>query len=263
MLKRELKSNLKSFIIWTLVCVILFFVAFIIYPSIIDTEKADMLNEMMQAFPPEMLKMFNMDISDINNVFGWFKTEGYMFLVLIVGFYSSILGGTILVKEESDKTIEFLYSKPISRNKIIASKIICSLIYIISMILLITLFNYIGMSISGDFEFKSFILLSISPLFIALPLYSIILFISTFFNKTKKTTGISLGITFIFYFIQIISNMGENVEFFKYFTPFSLSDSRNIISNSTINIWCIIISILLTILFLSFTYIGYNKKELV
>lgn len=263
MLKRELKLNLKSFIIWTSICVILFFVAFLMYPYIIDTEKTDMLNEMMKSLPPEMLKVFNMDISNIDNVFGWFKTEGYIFLVLIVGFYSSILGGTILVKEESDKTIEFLYSKPISRNKIITSKILCSLIFIISMILLITLFNYIGMRISGDFDFKPFLLLSISPLFVVLPLYFITLFISTFFNKTKKTTGISLGITFIFYFIQIISNMGEKVEFFKYFTPFTLTDSRNIIVNSNINIWCIVIGIIISVVFLLLTYFVYNKKELV
>ena len=99
MFKRELKINLKSFIIWTSILIGLFLVVFLIYPSIINSANMEMIDEMMKIFPEEMLKAFNMDISTIDSAFGWLKTEGFVFVLLITGVYSGILGSNILLKE--------------------------------------------------------------------------------------------------------------------------------------------------------------------
>ena len=179
MFNRELKINFKSFIIWTLVLITLFLVVYLIYPSIMNSENVEMLNEMMKVFPEEVLKAFNMDISGIETAYGWLKTEGFVFVLLITGIYSGILGSSILLKEENGKTIEYLNSLPITRNNIILSKITTSLIYIISMILILSIFNYIGLSISCDFDKKSYLLLSITPIFSSTVIFALCLFIST------------------------------------------------------------------------------------
>ena len=51
MLKRELKVNLKSFLIWTIILILLFLVVFLMYPSIINSEIIEMMDEMMKMFP--------------------------------------------------------------------------------------------------------------------------------------------------------------------------------------------------------------------
>ena len=124
MFKREMKINLKSFIIWTSILIGLFLVVFLVYPSFVNSENMEMMDEMMKMFPEEMLKAFNMDISSIDTAFGWLKTEGFVFVLLITGIYSGILGSNILLKEESDKTIEYLNSVPVTRKKIVINKII-------------------------------------------------------------------------------------------------------------------------------------------
>ena len=131
------------------------------------------------------------------------------------------------------------------------------------MIIIVGIFNYIGLSISGDFNQKQYLLLSISPILPSLVIFSICLFLSTFTHKTKKTIGISLGIVFASYFLQIISELSKEVEFLKYITPFTLSDTRNIISNNSLNPICIIVSLLLTVSLLLLSIYKYNKKELV
>ena len=123
MLKREMKVNFKSFLIWLLVLIGIFLMVYLVYPSIINSDNVKMMNEMMEMFPSGMLKAFNMDISVIDSAFGWLKTEGFVFVLLIIGSYSAILGSNILLKEESDKTIEYLNSLPITRNKIITRMI--------------------------------------------------------------------------------------------------------------------------------------------
>ena len=263
MLKRELKVNLKSFIIWTSILLGMFLIVYLMYPAIISSGNIDMMNEMMEMFPEEMLKAFNMDISSMDSAYGWLKTEGFVFVYLIVGVYSSIMGSSLVLKEESDKTIEYLNSLPIRRRDVLKSKIICGILYIILMVLIMGLFNYIGLELSGDFDRLQFILLSITPLFIGLPLFGINLFISTFFKKTKNTFGIALGISFLSYFLQILSDMSEETEFLKYLTVYTLGDLRNVIVDVSINPILVLIALFITIIFIVLSFIRYEKKELV
>ena len=263
MIKRELKFNFKSFIIWTSILIGIFLVVFLVYPFIVTDDSMKSLDEMMKVFPPELLKSFNMDITSINTAYGWLKSEGFMFVLIIVGIYSSTLGFNILLKEETDKTIEYLSFLPIKRNKILSNKIIVSLIYIILMIVLLGLFNYAALCLSGNFNHNEYILLSITPVLIALPLFAISLFISTFMHNSKKTLGLSLGLVFIFYVINIISELSDKVEFLKYFSIYTLADIRNVIKNIEINPIMIILSLIITIVFIIGSYINYNKKELI
>jgi ABC-2 type transport system permease protein len=263
MLKRELKINFKSFLIWTGLLILLFLATFLVYPSIIKSDNIQMIDEMMKMFPEEILKAFNMDLSSIDTAYGWLKTEGFVFILLLIGIYSSILGSNILLKEENDKTIEYLNTLPIRRESILLQKVICAIIYIISMIVILAIFNYICLDLSGDFDKKQYILLSLTPLLSSLPLFSLNLFISTFTHKSKKILGVSLGIVLVSYFLQIISEMNEVTEFFKYFTVYTLADVRSVITTMSINPVMIIISFTLTILFLVLSIINYNKKELI
>ncbi|MBO5413130.1 MAG: ABC transporter permease subunit [Clostridia bacterium] len=263
MFKREMKINLKSFIIWTSILIILFLVVFLVYPSIINSENIQMMDEMTKIFPEEMLKAFNMDISSIDTAFGWLKTEGFVFVLLITGIYSGILGSNILLKEESDKTIEYLNSVPVTRKKIVINKILCGIIYIVLMVLTIGIFNFAGLDLSGDFDKKSYLLLSITPIFSSLVIFALCLFLSTFTHKTKKTIGISLGIVFASYFLKIISEMGESTEFLKYISIFTLADIRNVIVNVAINPLMVVFSIGITAIFMILTTIHYEKKELI
>ena len=134
-------------------------------------------------------------------------------------------------------------------------------------ILLITIivgaFNYVALEISGDFDRKVLIYLSITPLLSSLVMYAICIFISTFTHKTKKMVGISIGIVFASYFIQILSEMNEVTEFFKYFTVFTLTNIRNVLTNTNINPIMVILSFIISIILIILTFIRYEKKELI
>ena len=82
-------------------------------------------------------------------------------------------------------------------------------------------------------------------------------------HKTKKTLGLSLGLVFVFYIINILSDLTEKAKFLKYFTIYTLSDTRNVITDVKINPLMVVISLAITVLFLIGTYIRYNKKELI
>ncbi len=263
MLKREIKVNLKSLIIWIMILISLFLMVFLIYPSIATKANQTSINDLLKMFPKDMLKTFNMDIAGIDSVFGWFKTEGMMMVYIITSLYSGILGATILVKEESDKTSEFLYAKPVTKNKIITSKIICGLLNITILVFVVYLFNLIGMILSDEKELRIFSLLSMSPLLVTYVVYFVTMFVGTFFNKTRRTMGLGVAIPLAAYFIQVISMMSDKVEWLKYLTPYSLAPSRQIITDEILAGNYIIFSGVISIIFGLLIYYRYNKKEIV
>lgn len=262
MIKREFKVNFKSFLLWLAILLGMFLFVYLLYPYIITEESVKELDAMMNSMPKELLKAFNMDIDSMTTAYGWVKTEGYVYVLLLIGFYSSILGGTILLKEESDKTIEYLGSLPIKRNNILTNKIIVAISYIILMIVIFFGFNYIALELTDDFNHLQLVLMSIAPLFAVLPLFAINLFISTFLHNNKASVGISLGLVFISYILYVLSELSDNVECLKYFTVYTLSDIRNVIQKVEINPILVLISLSITIFFIVLSYIRYNKKEL-
>lgn len=263
MFSRELKVNLKSFLMWFSIIGIFFFIILAAYPFIINTENMNYLDEMMAMFPEELLKAFNLDIASISTAFGWFKSEGFVFILLVIGCYSGLIGINILLKEESDLTIEYLNSLPIKRTNIVLEKSLVGIIYIVLLVLGLSILNLLGLLFENELNLKQYILLSITPLFSSLVIYFMCLFISTFTHKTKKMIGVGLGIVFISYILNILSQISDSVSFLKYASVFTLSDIRNVIINVSINPLMIIISIFLSIIFLLLTIYRYNKKELV
>lgn len=261
MFKREFKINFKSLVLWTAILLTIYILIFVMYPSLITEETKASLEQMMQSMSQEILASFNMDIVGIETAYGWFKTEGYMFLTIIGGIYSAILGGTILLKEESDKTIEFLYSKPVSRNKIVTSKIICGIVNIFIFTAVIAIGNLIALAGIEDFELKEFLMISIIPILLYYMLFFIMLFVSTFFKKTKKAMSLGIGLVFISYFMQIIGNMGENVEIVKKVSLFEFVSSRYIILNNSIDVKYLWIGLAIIAITAVGTYYRYNRKE--
>jgi ABC-2 type transport system permease protein len=220
---------------------------------IINGENMKLIDQFMEAFPEEILKTFNMDLASLDSAYGWLKTEGFVFLSLILGCYSAILGSNILLKEENDKTIEYLNSLPITRNEIVLKKSIVGISYIVLMVLIFGVVNYTGLTLSGTFDIKQFILMSITPIFSSITIFFACLFLSTYTHKTKKMIGISLGIVLISYILQTLSTLAKETAFFQYFSVFTLADLRNVILNIKINPLMIILTILISGLFLILT----------
>ena len=81
MIKREFKVNLKSFVIWTSILIGMFLIVYLIYPYIINDATVKNMDELMKVFPDKILKAFIMDMTSISTAYGWFKTEGFMFVL--------------------------------------------------------------------------------------------------------------------------------------------------------------------------------------
>ena len=162
-IRKEMKNGLISFLIWTAVLCGMFGMIFLLYPYIIDDVDPESINALLNLFPESVLKAFNMDLSGIDSAFGWLKSEGFVFILLVSGCYSALLGSSIVLKEENDHTIEYLNALPVSRTQIVLKKYISGLIYVTGFVLVTAVSNWLFLTFTETVDNRAYWLLAITP----------------------------------------------------------------------------------------------------
>lgn len=265
--KFEFKRLLKSCIIWSLICGGLVVLFMALFPSMKDMGMQSIVNDKMDALPKEILKAFNIDESmDFSNIYNYL---GYciQYIAMASGIYGAILGVNSLIREESQGTIEFLYSKPITRTKIVTSKLLAVFASFYLYIVIVGIFT-IGVCFvvkPEDIEIMD-MMIKLKSVYMGILLLGIIfmsigMLISSLIKNDKGAIPISIGIFFISYFIGIIGKLKESFEWVKYFSPFDYY-APNEIMNNGFNIKFVLIGLLIILISLISTYVVYNQKDM-
>lgn len=265
--KFEFKRNIKSLIYWSIGTSAIIILFMSLFPSMESMGMKELVGGKLDALPPAVLEMFNFssatDFSNINDYLGYCL----QYLAMAFGIYGAILGVSSIVAEESDGTIEFLYSKPVSRTKILWSKILS---IFISFYIYVIIVGAVTMGISlavKPVEVEAItLMMDIKSVFIGMAFLGYIfmaigVFISTILKKGKMATSIGVGIFFGTYILGIVSKLKEEFSFIKYFSPYEWVIPTNIIKNG-FEIEFIIIGFLIIIATLVFANIIYKKKDL-
>lgn len=262
LIKTEFKRNARSLLLWTVIVAGLGGLMLFLFPAFEDSFSD--IEQLLDAYPPEFLEAFGLGENglDMSTVYGWFGVEGYLFVTLIGGSYAAILGSSILSKEEDDKTIEFLLSKPISRSNIYFGKAIVVLINLLVLNTAVSLVLLIAFTTIGDFDFILWFLFSYAPLILQIVFASVALFISIFVTKSRQVMSVSLGLSIGLYVVDLISTLTESAEFLKYFTPYEYVNAISIINDQQIKPLYLMISLVIVSLSLIGGWQFYKRKDI-
>lgn len=219
-LKKELKSGLKSFIFWSIGLFFLVFAGIIKFTGISGAE-GDSVKELFEKFPKIILALFGMSGLDATSIDGYYGI--LVFYALICGMiYGVSLGTNIINREVVDKTFEFIFTKPRKRSYIINMKFISASIYLTAF----SFFNYIFSIISIrtlnlEQNIDREILLFSLSIFIISMLYCVIgMFIATVIKNYEKGNLYGNLFFFVTFILSIIYDVIENGSFIRIFTPF-------------------------------------------
>ncbi|PNT91045.1 ABC transporter permease subunit [Clostridium thermosuccinogenes] len=258
---RELARNRKSFIIWTVILIASNLGMMAMYPVV--AEQAGSYNELMKKLPKEMLEGLGMDRLNFSQILDFFAYI-FLYIILFGGVYAMMLGSSIISKEESDKTIEFLLAKPVTRNAIVTAKSLCVLFYLI-------LFN--GLFIAADyivfdaikrdaFDMNKFLLLHFGFFMLQLTFASVGLLISVFIVKAKSVYPVTFGVVLGAFFLNIVSAVSDKLENLKYLTPFKYVNPSDLVASGKIETVYMVIMVLVIIISVVLTYVLYNRKNI-
>ena len=242
--------------------ILLSLMTFSVYPSFAN--QGGSIEKLLKSYPDAFIKIFGIDRLDITKILHFFGMEVYLFITLLGSIYSMVLGSGIISKEEDDKTIEFLLAKPVSREKIVTSKALSVLSYILffNVILFIADFGILEAFKTDEFNIKIFILLSISAFLLHLTFAALGLFISVFITKARTLMSVSLGVVIGTYFLGLVSSLSDRLDILKYISPFEYVNAIEIITNTKIDYKYIIIMVSIICVSVIGTYFFYHRKDI-
>jgi ABC-2 type transport system permease protein len=204
---------------------------------------------------------FGVDQLNFGNFIDYFAIECGNTLGLGGSIFAAILGISALSKEEGDRTAEFLLSHPISRSKVVTCKLLSILAQLLIFNTVITAVTLIFTCIIGESSvIGKILLLFLSNLLMQLEIAMICLGISSFLRRSGL--GIGIGIAFGFYFLNILSNLSDKIEYLKFITPFGYTDGAAIIKNGTLEIKYLTVGLALTGIGIAMAYKKYISKDI-
>ena len=254
----EIKRNKLSLIIWSAALAWMLGISVIIYPEM-QTQMGDLgaMFSDMGAFSDA----FGMDMLNFGEFMGYFGVEIGNSLGLGGALLAGIVGITALSKEERDGTAELLLTMPVSRTRIVAEKLLFSAFHILVVNLACVIVSVAGiLAINVEADAGKIALIFLANLIMQLEIMAITFGISAFLKKGAM--GIGIGISFGLYFLNILANLADEIEFVGKITPFGYANSGYIIEYGKIELLPLIIGILLSALGIAVAFEKYTKKDI-
>lgn len=258
LLFHEIRKNRISLFIWTAAISFMLGVCIVIFP-----EMAGQMGEMENMFSEmgAFTEAFGMDRINFGEFIGYFGIECGNVLGMGGAFFAAVTGVIALSSEESHNTAEFLLSHPISRKKIVGLKLLSVIAQIIILnLVVIGIVTLLTAIIIDNPPYKTMLLIYLAYFILQLETAFICFGISAFVKF--NAIGLGIGVGFLFYMTNIISNITDDLKFLKYITPFSYTDSADIITNNHLTYKYVIIGIAFALIGIISAFIKYGKKDI-
>jgi ABC-2 type transport system permease protein len=257
---RELKANLKSLIIWSVIIIVLIMMAVAKFSAFANDPE---MLKMLDSMPPALMDALSMRAFNLTTLSGFY---GIMFIYfsLMSAIAAAMWGSDIISKEERDKTVEFSLVLPVTRSKVVTAKALAALINCIAFVLVTWLVSLVAArSFDPEPGFSSFLALEMRAMFaIELIFLAIGLLLGCAMKQYKRSASVAVAIILTAYFVSIVTVMQEKLDFLKYFTPFKYFDAGELFRTGKMDSTYLLISAAIIVVCVAAAYWIYNKRDL-
>lgn len=254
----ELKAYRKSVIIWSCSMAVLAVMYIFIFNGVSSDIAA--FQAVLNNMPEVLRKALSIYVEGISNFVGFFSVV-YVYIALCGGIQAMNLGTSIISKEVREKTADFLLTKPVSRKKILTSKLLAALAsLVITNVIYLAITVPATITVKSEFSMKIFLMISITIFFVQLMFMALGVIVSVIIGKIKSVISISLSTVFGFFIIGSLGSIiGDTTV--RYLSPFKYFDTVYIIKNSAYETSFIVVGIIFIIAAILASYVVYVKKD--
>jgi ABC-2 type transport system permease protein len=257
-MRHELKLGRLTLAIWTCAISFLLGVCVFLFPDM--KGQMDGMNEVFASMG-SFTAAFGMDRLNFGTLIGYYAIECGNVLGLGGAFFASLCGAGMLSKEEKDGTAEFLLTHPVSRERVIAEKLLAVLVQITVLNLVIYGVSVGSMlAVGEEVPWKEVNLLHLAYYLMQVELGCICFGISAFVKRGSMGAGI--GVAAMMYMVNLLANITESVEFLKYITPFGYCDGADLVTNGKLDAVLVSVGMAIGIAGIAAAFIRYTKKDI-
>lgn len=258
-LRFELRKYLPSTIIWALS--LSFFGYLCINLFTLFTKDMNFFQQMLSAYPPEFLQAFGAQMNTITSLNG-FYSFCFMYIVMCGALEALYISMRVTSQEIAGKSADFLFTKPISRCKIMTYKLLCVILCILIMNVIyscITLFA--ANAVDAEFDKTLFLSINLGLFFTQMLFVAFGFLLGTSLSKIKTPISLSCGIVCLFFLLQMIVNL-EPDGFLSYFSFLSYTSADLILANAGFEPVKLGLLLCISIIFFISGYIVFQKRDI-
>lgn len=257
---REMKAHRKSLIIWCIGMSALIAAGMSEFGAF--TSSGQSMNDLMESMPKAMQSFMGGGGLDLSTAIGYYGLL-FLYIILMATIHAAMLGATILSKEERDKTVEFLFVKPVTRRKIVSVKMLAAL----TNVLILNLVTWgVSIAIVGHYADGGSVTGDIGSLMAGTAILQVLFIVigtavAAVTKRPGKSSVIATSILLITFILSFAIDLSEKIEGLKYFTPFKYFDAKNVLENGLEPLFVGISIGLILVLGVS-TFRFYSKRDL-
>jgi ABC-2 type transport system permease protein len=260
---KEMKRNAISFLLWMFAITLLISGTMMVYPTFFENQSKVL--GMMSLVPKGALQFKGVsNFSDMLSVLGFYSVNNIIYMMVLGSIFAIVLSSNILLKEEYNKTAEYLLTRPLTRSDIFFSKLAVLFLQIFLLNLVTTMAGFISIEVvkNGPFSIRAFFILSLYTLLLNLLFGAIGLFMSTLVKKPKPITTFSIGLVLFFYFIYTLSKITESIAKIGYLSPFKFVNVEAFNPDYKLIFWHLVYFIGISLLLTGISYRLYCRKDI-
>ena len=178
---QELRSQKMALLVWSLSIGLLIAACVMMYPDM--KSQMEGVNKMFSSMG-NFTAAFGMDELNFGSMMGFYAIEGGNVLGIGGALFAALTATSSLMKEERDKTSEFLFTHPVSRVRVITEKLVSVVLIILVLNAIVFALSYGSvLAIGEEVEMKEFLLLHLAYLLMQLEIAGICFGISDFIKN--------------------------------------------------------------------------------
>ena len=258
---RELKANLRSLIAWCAFIIFFLYMGISKFQAFVSTGQD--ITAMLESLPQGLMEALQMNAFNLTTITGYFGVM-FSYFALMATIFAVLLGNNIIAKEEREKTVEFSLTLPITRSRLVTGKIIAALINcIIFTLVLWGASLFVARPYEPEAEFYNFLTMMMLAAFILeLVFLAIGVLLGAALKDYKRSGSISVFVLLTTFFLSIVSELFDKLDFIKYLSPFTYFDPLTMLNESRYETVSLVISAGIVVVSLVAAYIAYQRRDL-
>jgi ABC-2 type transport system permease protein len=257
---RELRANLKSLIIWGVIVILFITVGFSKFSAYYNNPE---MIAMIEKFPKAMVEAMSLKAFDLTKITGFLGIM-YTYFVLLLSIAAAMWGSDIISKEERDKTVEFSLTLPVTRSKLITAKTLAALVNCIGLLVITGIITVLSaQKYQPDQDFYRFLAFILPAVFIIQLIFLAVgIFLGCAMKQYRRASSIAVSLLLVTYFISIFTTLNKNLEFLKYFSPFTYFNPVKLFHESRFDLLFVGLSAAIIVFSMAGAYYTYSRRDL-
>lgn len=259
--RHELRTRLQSVLWWSVGIVAIHLIYMVIWPSF--AEQAAALEKGIEQFPKAFLQAFGMDRINMATVPGYYSLI-FLIVQVMLAIQAGNYGVGLVSREESERTADFLMTKPVTRLAVLNSKLAAAMVALLITQAVVWASAFVGWALFNaghEYDKGALAFLLSSMVFFQLFFLGVGLAISLMVRLVRSVTPYALGLGLGMYALGAFSSMLGDVKL-EWLTPFKYFDAPTLIQNKAYDGRFLALDLLITIGALTFAYWRYLRRDI-